>query len=140
MSKCDRGADSTAGTSIRDVPGPGQLLVDDVARVESEVGHASGEETITEVRPIFALAEEEGLAAADPPLPTAVGLPSVAGYEPPASGLRWRRRRDLNPRYHHWYSGFQDRRLKPLGHSSGVSSLADLACRNSGTAVFKTAA
>ncbi len=29
-----------------------------------------------------------------------------------------RRRRDSNPRYGYPYNGFQDRRLKPLGHSS----------------------
>ena len=28
--------------------------------------------------------------------------------------------RDLNPRYGYPYSGFQDRRLKPLGHPSSV--------------------
>jgi hypothetical protein len=31
----------------------------------------------------------------------------------------WRRERDSNPRYPSGYSGFQDRRLKPLGHLSG---------------------
>ncbi len=36
----------------------------------------------------------------------------------------WRRERDSNPRYHSWYNGFQDRRLKPLGHLSGRSILA----------------
>ncbi len=30
----------------------------------------------------------------------------------------WRRKRDSNPRYSFPYCGFQDRRLKPLGHSS----------------------
>ena len=30
----------------------------------------------------------------------------------------WRRERDSNPRYRLRYSGFQDRRLKPLGHPS----------------------
>ena len=30
----------------------------------------------------------------------------------------WRRERDLNPRTGHPVSGFQDRRLKPLGHPS----------------------
>src|SRR5450756_2657873 len=40
MSKCDRGADSTAGTDVRGVPGPGSL-VDDVARVESGVVNLS---------------------------------------------------------------------------------------------------
>src|SRR5579859_5976567 len=31
---------------------------------------------------------------------------------------KWRRKRDSNPRYPFEYNGFQDRRLKPLGHSS----------------------
>ena len=30
----------------------------------------------------------------------------------------WRREWDSNPRYSHPYSGFQDRRLRPLGHPS----------------------
>src|ERR1035441_1716108 len=32
--------------------------------------------------------------------------------------IRWRRKRDSNPRYPSGYNGFNDRRLKPLGHSS----------------------
>ena len=32
--------------------------------------------------------------------------------------LEWRRERDSNPRYPFWYSGFQDRRHRPLGHPS----------------------
>jgi hypothetical protein len=32
--------------------------------------------------------------------------------------LNWRRERDSNPRYGFPYSGFQDRRLQPLGHLS----------------------
>ena len=30
----------------------------------------------------------------------------------------WRRKRDSNPRVSHPTNGFQDRRLRPLGHSS----------------------
>ena len=37
----------------------------------------------------------------------------------------WRRRRDSNPRCRFRHSGFQDRRLQPLGHSSGTSSVAE---------------
>src|SRR5579871_2903054 len=33
-------------------------------------------------------------------------------------GLNWRRKRDSNPRTSFPVNGFQDRRLKPLGHSS----------------------
>ena len=33
--------------------------------------------------------------------------------------VTWRRRRDSNPRYRFRHNGFQDRRLQPLGHSSG---------------------
>ena len=36
--------------------------------------------------------------------------------------LLWRREWDSNPRYSHPYSGFQDRRLRPLGHPSGTGS------------------
>ena len=32
----------------------------------------------------------------------------------------WRRRQDSNLRYPHEYNGFQDRRLKPLDHSSAL--------------------
>ncbi len=32
--------------------------------------------------------------------------------------LEWRRKRDSNPRTPFDVNGFQDRRLKPLGHSS----------------------
>jgi hypothetical protein len=40
----------------------------------------------------------------------------------------WRRRRDSNPRDPFESNGFQDRRLQPLGHSSGsnLSALRDL--------------
>jgi site-specific DNA recombinase len=37
----------------------------------------------------------------------------------PNQGLKWRRRWDSNPRYGFPHAGFQDRCLKPLGHSSG---------------------
>ena len=37
---------------------------------------------------------------------------------------KWRRERDSNPRYGSPYSGFQDRRLKPLGHLSVFLSIA----------------
>ena len=40
----------------------------------------------------------------------------------------WRRKRDSNPRYPYEYCGFQDRRLKPLGHSS------DSQCSEAGAA------
>ena len=33
--------------------------------------------------------------------------------------LKWRKGRDSNPRNHHWFSGFQDRRIRPLCHPSG---------------------
>ena len=36
-----------------------------------------------ESRPKASVAEEEGLAPADPALPTAEGLPLVVGHEPP---------------------------------------------------------
>lgn len=38
--------------------------------------------------------------------------------------MRWRKRWDSNPRDHCWPFGFQDRRLKPLGHAS-VNLLAE---------------
>ena len=50
-----------------------------------------------------------------------LGPPPEGGGTPGSNALHWRRRRDSNPRYRFRYSGFQDRRLKPLGHSSGVS-------------------
>ncbi len=53
---------------------------------------------------------------------TVSGVKSVAlkdaGESPSFAESYWRRRRDLNPRYPFGHSGFQDRRLKPLGHSS----------------------
>ena len=51
-------------------------------------------------------------------LPVAVSRAVQAPAEPPTVLLQWRRRRDSNPRYQLGYSGFQDHRLKPLGHSS----------------------
>ena len=40
--------------------------------------------------------------------------------------LDWRKGRDSNPRYRFRYSGFQDRRLQPLGHPSALEPLAYL--------------
>ena len=37
----------------------------------------------------------------------------------------WRRRRDSNPRYPSGYSGFQDRRIQPLCHSSVAKVYAE---------------
>ena len=37
---------------------------------------------------------------------------------------KWRRRWDSNPRYAFTHNGFQDRRLRPLGHSSRKTALA----------------
>ena len=38
----------------------------------------------------------------------------------PTQGLKWRRRRDSNPRYgFRPYNGLANRRLQPLGHISG---------------------
>jgi site-specific DNA recombinase len=51
--------------------------------------------------------------------------PFPDGSDAGSNALRWRRRRDSNPRYPSGYSGFQDRRLKPLGHSSVNISVAD---------------
>ena len=36
----------------------------------------------------------------------------------------WRREWDSNPRYSRPYSGFQDRRLRPLGHPSWFNSIS----------------
>ena len=41
--------------------------------------------------------------------------------------ITWRRKRDSNPRTSFPVNGFQDRRLKPLGHSS-TSMLPDFYC------------
>ena len=41
--------------------------------------------------------------------------------EPPVGSCEWRREGDSNSRYRFRYSGFQDRRLKPLGHPSDGS-------------------
>ena len=38
----------------------------------------------------------------------------------------WRREWDSNPRYSYPYSGFQDRRLRPLGHPSAVYFISKL--------------
>ena len=40
-----------------------------------------------------------------------------------SGGDVWRRRRDSNPRYPSGYSGFQDRRHRPLGHPSASKLL-----------------
>ena len=40
------------------------------------------------------------------------------------NALSWRRKRDSNPRASYPANGFQDRRLRPLGHSS-ISKLSD---------------
>ena len=39
--------------------------------------------------------------------------------------IYWRREWDSNPRYSHPYSGFQDRRLRPLGHPSTPYSISE---------------
>ena len=39
--------------------------------------------------------------------------------------MHWRREWDSNPRYSHPYSGFQDRRLRPLGHPSTAYSISE---------------
>ena len=44
-----------------------------------------------------------------------LGCGDLYGYE---LGNQWRRKRDSNPRNPFEFNGFQDRRLKPLGHSS----------------------
>src|SRR5688572_13076709 len=48
-----------------------------------------------------------------------------------ASGSKrdWRRERDSNPRNPSGFNGFQDRRLKPLGHLSSLRELARLSLR-----------
>jgi hypothetical protein len=51
------------------------------------------------------------------------GPNSEAGGTPGSNASVWRRRRDSNPRCPLGHSGFQDRRLKPLGHSSGRSNV-----------------
>ena len=38
--------------------------------------------------------------------------------------MYWRRERDSNPRYGFPHSGFQDRRLRPLGHPSSLRERA----------------
>src|SRR5688500_19394859 len=46
--------------------------------------------------------------------------------EPPPTEVsdgRWRRERDSNPRAPFGANGFQDRRLKPLGHPSGCAAV-----------------
>ena len=39
--------------------------------------------------------------------------------------LNWRREWDSNPRYPHEYTGFRDRRLRPLGHLSEANIISD---------------
>ena len=43
----------------------------------------------------------------------------------PISYLKWRREWDSNPRYPYGYTGFRDRRLRPLGHLSGANIISD---------------
>lgn len=43
---------------------------------------------------------------------------TVAHSDADVTTRNWRRRRDSNPRYPRGYAGFQDRCLRPLGHSS----------------------
>jgi hypothetical protein len=49
---------------------------------------------------------------------------NVGANAVPTQGLKWRMGRDSNPRSTRVPSGFQDRRLKPLGHPSGARSIA----------------
>ena len=63
-----------------------------------------------------------------------LGPASGGRVEPPAGGFDWRRRRDSNPRNLSGFSGFQDRRLKPLGHPSAFSKCSE-GVAQSGSAV-----
>ena len=49
---------------------------------------------------------------------TAIGGGKSVDSGVPSSVLKWRKRWDSNPRYGFPHAGFQDRFLKPLGHSS----------------------
>jgi hypothetical protein len=47
----------------------------------------------------------------------------------PKYSVKWRRERDSNPRNPSGFNGFQDRRLKPLGHLSSVREIARIPLR-----------
>src|SRR5207302_10266814 len=57
----------------------------------------------------------------DDPSQAETRLPSRSSAKPSEG---WRRERDSNPRNGSPFSGFQDRRLQPLGHLSAVLSYA----------------
>jgi hypothetical protein len=59
-----------------------------------------------------------------------VGDNALAGRGIPEPVDVWRRGRDSNPWKPSDFSGFQDRRLKPLGHLSARSILRDFAVRD----------
>jgi hypothetical protein len=58
--------------------------------------------------------------------PTATSIPNEAVWGRARQG-RWRKRWDSNPRRAFTLAGFQDRFLKPLGHSSASGAIAALA-------------